>query len=534
MKISKLLLDKGADLHAKDKHGWSILHYAVCYGNEEILEYLLNRGADIHAKEKRGWTVLHIAARNGQAEKARLLLENGTDVHEYQGQGWNALHLAVRYGQPDTISTLLEYGINIDADNGGWTALHLAALNGHLDIVSILLNKGANSAILNRDGKMALDIAREEEHERIAAIIIELEFQGNNPDLPSPPPTPPTAPPLEFFGATGNTNSADTFDQWKVRLKRDLENISNDDSSSDKTGSICGEISDNKDIRYSWKSFEEEKLELLQQLEKVRLKEVTRISEEIQKKNSKHQVSMLRMEKQKHLLHAQIDNMKSNIPNTKESGRIKYRTLKEDITQISTLIENSAAETDLIENLRSLQIETDFCEATREKKNIVEQLAQVQLLEREQLEAIKREKYHEIDVCESSAERDVAKIEKRIKILEEELESLVREKAKKEKKHTETIIQLKEDLVKAERQRVIAQKEEDDQFACPVCMELLKPPLRIFQCPEGHILCENCKENPSLVHCPQCRVPLEKNCSRNRALEEVARTFFPPNVHTKL
>jgi len=534
MKITKLLLDKGADLQAEDKHGWSILHYAVRYGNEGILEFLLDRGADIHAKEKRGWTVLHIAARNGQAEKARLLLENSIDVHEYQDQGWNSLHLAVRYGQPDTISTLLEYGINIDADNGGWTALHLAALNGHLDIVSILLNKGANSAILNRDGKMALDIAREEEHERIAAIIIETEFQGNNPDLPSPPPTPPTAPPLEFFGATGNTNSADTFDQWKVRLKRDLENISNDDSSSEKTSSICGEASDSKDIRYSWKSFEEEKLELLQQLEKVRLKEVTRISDEIQKKNTKHQVSMLRMEKQKHLLHAQIDNMRSNIPNAKESGRIKYRTLKEDITQISTLIENSTAETDLIENLKSLQIETDFCEATREKKNIVEQLAQVQLLEREQLEAIKREKYHEIDVCETSAERDVAKIEKRIKILEEELESLVKEKAKKEKKHTESIIKLKEDLVKAERQRVIAQKDEDDQFACPVCMELLKPPLRIFQCPEGHILCENCKENPSLVHCPQCRVPLEKNCSRNRALEEVARTFFPANVHTKL
>eukprot|EP00090_Calanus_glacialis_P006188 TRINITY_DN14856_c0_g1_i1.p1 TRINITY_DN14856_c0_g1~~TRINITY_DN14856_c0_g1_i1.p1 ORF type:complete len:604 (+),score=165.54 TRINITY_DN14856_c0_g1_i1:579-2390(+) len=533
--ITKLLLDKGADLQAEDKHGWSVLHYAVRYGNETILEFLLNRGADIHAKEKRGWNVLHIAARNGQSDKARLLLENEIDVHEYQSQGWNALHLAVRYGQPDTISTLLEYGININADNGGWTALHLAALNGHMDIVSILLNKGANSAILNRDGKMALDIARDEEHERIAAIIIETEFQGNNPDLPSPPPTPPSAPPLEFFGATANTNSADTFDQWKIKLQRDLENISNDDSSSEKASSTCGEGVDSKDIRYSWKSFEEEKLELLQQLEKVRLKEVTRISEEIQKKKDKHQVSMLRMEKQKHLLHAQIDNMRSNIPNTKESGRIKYQTLKEDITQISALIENSAAETDLIENLKSLQIETEFCEVTRQKKDIVEQLAQVQLLEREQLEAIKREKYHEIDVCESSAERDVTKIGKRIKILEDELESLVKEKAKKDKKQTETIVKLKEDLVKAERQRVIAQKEEDeDQFACPVCMELLKPPLRIFQCPEGHILCENCKENPSLVHCPQCRVPLERNCSRNRALEEVARTFFPANVQTKL
>ena len=65
---------------------------------------------------------------------------------------------------------------------------------------------------------------------------------------------------------------------------------------------------------------------------------------------------------------------------------------------------------------------------------------------------------------------------------------------------------------------------------CPICLELLRPQLRIFQCTEGCILCKNCKENPALVHCPQCWVSLERNCSRNRALEEVARNFFPPNT----
>ena len=29
------------------------------------------------------------------------------------------------------------------------------------------------------------------------------------------------------------------------------------------------------------------------------------------------------------------------------------------------------------------------------------------------------------------------------------------------------------------------------------------------------------------IDCLLCRVRLETNCSRNRALEEVARTFFP-------
>ena len=489
--------------------------------------------------------MLHLAARNGQAEKARLLLENEIDVHQVQSSGWNSLHLAVRYGQPDTISTLLEYGIDIDAENQGWTALQLAALNGHMDIVSILLNKGANSAILNRDSKTALDIAREEGHDKIAAIIIETEFQGNNPDLlPSPPPTPPSAPPMELFGSDSSPGAVDgavggcldTFDRWKIKLQKDLENISNDDSASDK----CSEqdtagAGDEEEVRITWKSFEEEKLELLQQLERARLKEVNRICEEIQKREDKWLVTVQRTEKQKELLRTQIENMTNNKPTAEESRRMKYKTLKEDITQISALIESSLAESELIDHLQSLQILSEYCEATREKREVLEQLGRLQARERMELEAIKREKYHEIELCDSEAQRESERIEKRIRILEEELTLLQTEKEKKEKRHKTMMVGLKEELVKAEKQRVVAQNEEDeDQFACPVCLEVLRPPLRIFQCPEGHILCENCKENPAIVHCPQCRVPLERNCSRNRALEEVARSFFPPNTTTDL
>ena len=538
-RLARLLLDKGADLGAEDKHGWSVLHYAVRYGDLEVTQFLIEVGASLQAREKRGWTVLHLAARNGQAEKARLLLEHGCDVHECQTSGWNSLHLAVRYGQPDTISTLLEYGINIDAENQGWTALQLAALNGHMDIVSILLNKGANSSILNRDRKTALDIAREEGYDKIAAIIIETEFQGNNPDLPSPPPspTPPSAPPIEQFGESASVLEAggvvDTFDRWKIKLQNDLENISNDDSASDK-GSSNQDLNEN-DGRITWKTFEEEKLELLQQLEKARLKEVTRISEEIQKRVDKHFHTKQRTKKQQVLLETQIENMKASLPSAEENSRLKYKTLKEDITQISALIENNIAEGEIIEHLQSLQIFTDYCEATKLKKEALQQLSKVHQEEKEELEAIKREKYHEIEIFEVESKREVDKINKRIRILEEEISLLSTEQTKRERKHKESVIRLKEDLVKAEKQRVVAPNEEDeDQFACPVCLEVLRPPCRIFQCPEGHILCENCKENPAIVHCPQCRVPLERNCSRNRALEEVARNFFPANTTTDL
>ena len=478
------------------------------------------------------------------------MLENGVSVHQTQTSGWNCLHLAVRYGQPDTISTLLEYGIDIDAENQGWTALQLAALNGHMDIVSILLNKGANSSILNRDSKTALDIARDEGHDKIAAIIIETEFQGNNPDLlPSPPPTPPSAPPLELFGSQsplgaegggggggGGGGCLDTFDQWKIKLQQDLENISNDSSSTGGGGSEAARQEEEGEVTITWKSFEEEKLELLQQLEAARLKEVTRISEEIQRREDKWQLTVGRTERQAELLRSQIENMQGNKPTAEQSRRMKHKTLKEDITQISALLESSAAQTELIEHLQSLQILSEFStEAGRKKREVLEQLAGLQAREQQELEAVKREKYHEIQLAEAEAGREVERLEKRINILQEELQLLQTERARKERRHKELLVGLKEELVKAEKQRVVAQSEEDeDQFACPVCLELLRPPLRIFQCPEGHILCETCRDNPAIVHCPQCRVLLERNCSRNRALEEVARTFFPPHTTTDL
>jgi len=61
---------------------------------------------------------------------------------------------------------------------------------------------------------------------------------------------------------------------------------------------------------------------------------------------------------------------------------------------------------------------------------------------------------------------------------------------------------------------------------CPVCLELAWPPKRIYQCREGHIVCDVCKSNPNLRNCPMCRIPFATNfTSRNRQLEELARTL---------
>jgi len=61
---------------------------------------------------------------------------------------------------------------------------------------------------------------------------------------------------------------------------------------------------------------------------------------------------------------------------------------------------------------------------------------------------------------------------------------------------------------------------------CPVCLEIAWPPKKIFQCREGHIVCDSCKANPQLKNCPMCRTPFSSHLiSRNRSLEEVARAL---------
>merc|ERR1712012_899853 len=190
----------------------------------------------------------------------------------------------------------------------------------------------------------------------------------------------------------------------------------------------------------------------------------------------------IRAEKQRHLILAQIENLKEAIPRAQEAAVQRQQNLKEDITQISVLIDNCRAEAELLDNLRSHQVENEFTgEVVREKKEVTEQLFLLQARQREELEALKREKYCEVDLGEVAGEREVAKIVAKVQVLEQELEGLEAEKKRKEARHKETMVDLKAELEKAERQRVISKKEEDeDQFACPVCMELLMPPPRIF------------------------------------------------------
>ena len=151
--VIKILLEKGADINAKDNYGRTPLMHAIQYGcSEEVIKILLEKGADINAKDNYGRTPLMHAIQYGCSEEViKILLDKGADVNAKDKNGCTPLMHAIHECEcsKEVIKILLEKGADINAkDNYGWTplmhAIHECECECSKEVIKILLEKGAD------------------------------------------------------------------------------------------------------------------------------------------------------------------------------------------------------------------------------------------------------------------------------------------------------------------------------------------------------------------------------------------------------
>lgn len=90
--ITSVLLEQGANIHAKDRYGETPLHHAAGWNDVAVVSLLIEQGANIHSVDRSGATPLHEAAGRGfvrsyDAAIVSLLIEQGGDIHAIDRHG---------------------------------------------------------------------------------------------------------------------------------------------------------------------------------------------------------------------------------------------------------------------------------------------------------------------------------------------------------------------------------------------------------------------------------------------------------------
>lgn len=181
--LIKLMLDRGADVNARDNRGRTILEIAIRMLDEELMQHLVNVGADLTLKNEEGKTPLLQAIYTGSARCVDLLLKAGSDVNAVDKRGKTALLEAAEHGYIAIIRLLMKAGadINNNKDREGGTALHRAAKKGHTELVKLLLEAGANVNTEDRQGSTPLSFAAAKGNTEIVEILLKAGA-GNGAD----------------------------------------------------------------------------------------------------------------------------------------------------------------------------------------------------------------------------------------------------------------------------------------------------------------------------------------------------------------
>ena len=87
-----LLINRGAEVDARDEGGWTPLHYAAVHDSIDVAQLLTEKGAEVDARDKYGDTPLHRVVQKDSLSVGKLLITNGADIDAMNKYGHTPRH----------------------------------------------------------------------------------------------------------------------------------------------------------------------------------------------------------------------------------------------------------------------------------------------------------------------------------------------------------------------------------------------------------------------------------------------------------
>ncbi len=173
--ITRLLIEKGVNVNAKNKYGQSPLDLAILSGRaktvqllidekaeinlsdkivccqtighdlKNVVEYCINKAGNINMLYDSHGSLLHYAAKKGYTDTAELLIKSRADVNVLDEKLKTPLHYAAEEGYVNIAKLLISSCVDVDIRNiDSKTPLFLAIGDGNQDMVVLLIENGAS------------------------------------------------------------------------------------------------------------------------------------------------------------------------------------------------------------------------------------------------------------------------------------------------------------------------------------------------------------------------------------------------------
>ena len=383
------------------------------------------------------------------------------NANTYDNEGHSLLIIASLYGHTQLCKMLLEKGALVDqVSNDSYTSLMYASSLGYIDICKLLIESNADIDKQDHHGRTALMAASIRNKSKVCKYLLK-----NNAAI-------------NFKDKAGNTALHYAFQKKRYDVVKFLIHEGADINSRNYAGKsildTAAAINDQNIIsciqEYTNRNLD---LEIEETKKKLKMLEIKRIidtkGEDIMKMNEEKtklihlKNCLLKERKQDEILQNEIEFLMQHI-NEAFKRLNEYKT---EITAAKTLLQKQK----------------------KECNKMVETMLE--------------------QVC--NTRENISKCEKEIKTLEKKTESYEQQKHEYEF--------FKRCFEEGKYDNVIKEVNKE----CPICYEKMGPPVKIFQCSEGHLLCEKCltKIRDSTKVCPYCNQDVISNPIRNRALEEI-------------
>ncbi|CAN8070725.1 unnamed protein product [Agarophyton chilense] len=149
------------------------LHIAAAEGQANICALLIERGADVNAKDRWGHTPLWDAKMNGHKGVQELLLSHkGADTSfSMDVTSFELMQYAAK-GDLEAVRDRIVAGAKATfQDYDRRTPLHLACSEGHVEVAELLLVNGASHSVRDRVGRSPVDDAVTNGHRKILCVL---------------------------------------------------------------------------------------------------------------------------------------------------------------------------------------------------------------------------------------------------------------------------------------------------------------------------------------------------------------------------